>query len=64
MKFALVQDDTKQSQFLALAIVYFASVLMVSRYRDIIETNQPNLSRQTSMISTATSLRNGMEDNL
>ncbi|CAF3278946.1 unnamed protein product [Rotaria socialis] len=50
-------DDTKQSQFLALAIVYFASVLMVSRYRDIIETNQTNLSRQTSIISATPSYR-------
>ena len=32
---------------------------MVSRYRDIIETNQPNLSRQTSVLSTASSVRNG-----
>ncbi|CAF4450258.1 unnamed protein product, partial [Rotaria magnacalcarata] len=53
----VVVDDTKQSQFLALAIVYFASVLMVSRYRDIIETNQTNLSRQTSTISATPSSR-------
>ena len=30
-------EETKQAQFLALAIVYFVSVLMVSRYRDILE---------------------------
>ena len=29
--------DAKQSQFLALATLYFISVLMVSKYRDIIE---------------------------
>ncbi|CAG2161448.1 unnamed protein product [Oppiella nova] len=29
--------DTRQSQFLALATLYFISVLMVSKYRDIIE---------------------------
>ncbi|CAF0746128.1 unnamed protein product [Didymodactylos carnosus] len=52
-------DDTKQSQFLALAIVYFASVLMVSRYRDIIETNQTSLSRTTSIVSSSPSVRNG-----
>ncbi|CAF5021192.1 unnamed protein product, partial [Rotaria sp. Silwood1] len=51
-------DDTKQSQFLALSIVYFASVLMVSRYRDIIETNQASLSRTASFMSTTTSIRN------
>jgi hypothetical protein len=32
---------------------------MVSRYRDIIETNQGTLSRTTSFMSTVTSLRNG-----
>jgi len=36
---------------------------MVSRYRDIIETNQPNLSRTTSVITTTTSIRNGMKNN-
>ncbi|XP_077558412.1 A kinase anchor protein rugose isoform X2 [Haemaphysalis longicornis] len=30
-------DETKQAQFLALAVVYFISVLMVSKYRDILE---------------------------
>ncbi|ODN02477.1 Neurobeachin [Orchesella cincta] len=30
-------EETKQAQFLALAIVYFISVLMVSKYRDILE---------------------------
>ncbi|XP_036453231.1 neurobeachin-like [Colossoma macropomum] len=30
-------DDGKQAQFLALAVVYFISVLMVSKYRDILE---------------------------
>lgn len=31
------QEDSKQAQFLALAVVYFISVLMVSKYRDILE---------------------------
>ncbi|XP_065158028.1 neurobeachin isoform X5 [Atheta coriaria] len=31
------QEETKQAQFLSLAIVYFISVLMVSKYRDILE---------------------------
>lgn len=33
----LHQEETKQAQFLSLAIVYFVSVLMVSKYRDILE---------------------------
>ncbi|CAG2207946.1 NBEA [Mytilus edulis] len=33
--------ETKQAQFLALAIVYFTSVLMVSKYRDILEPPSP-----------------------
>ncbi|XP_055586010.1 neurobeachin isoform X10 [Uranotaenia lowii] len=33
----LFQEETKQAQFLSLAIVYFISVLMVSKYRDILE---------------------------
>ncbi|CAF1438105.1 unnamed protein product [Rotaria sp. Silwood1] len=32
---------------------------MVSRYRDIIETNQTNFSRQSSVISTTPSIRHG-----
>ncbi|CAF3904792.1 unnamed protein product, partial [Rotaria sp. Silwood1] len=32
---------------------------MVSRYRDIIETNQTNFSRQSSIISTTPSIRHG-----
>ncbi|CAD5217413.1 unnamed protein product [Bursaphelenchus okinawaensis] len=30
-------EENRQAQFLALAVVYFLSVLMVSRYRDILE---------------------------
>jgi hypothetical protein len=38
---------------------------MVSRYRDIIESNQPYLSRQTSVVSTTpSSIRNGMNAKL
>ncbi|NWH56241.1 LRBA protein, partial [Geococcyx californianus] len=36
-------EDSKQAQFLALAVVYFISVLMVSKYRDILE---PHNERQ------------------
>ena len=39
--FTIVQEETKQAQFLALAIVYFVSVLMVSKYRDILEPSPP-----------------------
>ncbi|GFU03376.1 neurobeachin [Nephila pilipes] len=44
-------DETKQAQFLALAVVYFISVLMVSKYRDILEPPPPPSSfssRQTT----------------
>ncbi|XP_052226575.1 neurobeachin-like isoform X2 [Dreissena polymorpha] len=34
-------EETKHAQFLALAIVYFTSVLMVSKYRDILEPPSP-----------------------
>lgn len=37
LPFYFTQDDSKQAQFLALAVVYFISVLMVSKYRDILE---------------------------
>ncbi|KAM8939045.1 lipopolysaccharide-responsive and beige-like anchor protein isoform 2-T2 [Pelodytes ibericus] len=44
-------EDGKQAQFLALAVVYFISVLMVSKYRDILEPQnerrQPPASRPT-----------------
>ncbi|CAH1776878.1 unnamed protein product [Owenia fusiformis] len=50
-------EETKQAQFLALAIVYFVSVLMVSKYRDILEPSRsqpstPARSRSTSAIET------------
>uniref|UniRef100_A0A667YJJ4 Neurobeachin n=1 Tax=Myripristis murdjan TaxID=586833 RepID=A0A667YJJ4_9TELE len=38
----------KQAQFLALAVVYFISVLMVSKYRDILEP-QREIGRTTSL---------------
>uniref|UniRef100_A0A674NGX2 Neurobeachin n=1 Tax=Takifugu rubripes TaxID=31033 RepID=A0A674NGX2_TAKRU len=40
-------DDSKQAQFLALAVVYFISVLMVSKYRDILEPQRES-DRKTS----------------
>merc|ERR1719400_812929 len=47
-------EETKQAQFLSLAVVYFISVLMVSKYRDILEP--PGKSSKTgSLASTAPS---------
>ena len=40
----VIVEDAKQSQYIALSTVYFISVLMVSRYRDIIESNSSNTS--------------------
>ncbi|KAM4627885.1 neurobeachin-like isoform 2-T2 [Polymixia lowei] len=58
-------DDSKQAQFLALAVVYFISVLMVSKYRDILEpqretariSNQPGRSMRQE-INSPTSTEN------
>lgn len=41
-------EETKQAQFLALAIVYFTSVLMVSKYRDILEPPTPAATPTTN----------------
>lgn len=59
-------EDSKQAQFLALAVVYFISVLMVSKYRDILEpqndkrtsTQRTNSTRSTESISS--DLENGV----
>lgn len=58
----VIVDDVKQSQYISLATVYFISVLMVSRYRDIIESNNNNgaSSSETSSISHADGTSNGM----
>ncbi|XP_030207638.1 lipopolysaccharide-responsive and beige-like anchor protein isoform X2 [Gadus morhua] len=47
-------EDSKQAQFLALAVVYFISVLMVSKYRDILEpqNHKKTPSRTQSSRST------------
>ncbi|XP_071977592.1 lipopolysaccharide-responsive and beige-like anchor protein isoform X2 [Engystomops pustulosus] len=53
-------DDSKQAQFLALAVVYFISVLMVSKYRDILE---PQNERKQPQVSTPTrQVENGSVD--
>ena len=54
----VVVEDAKQSQYIALTIVYFISVLMVSRYRDIIESNSTTLNQSTSSVSSTPSLSN------
>lgn len=47
----LPQEETKQAQFLSLAIVYFISVLMVSKYRDILEPPaEPQIQRQSPVL--------------
>ncbi|CAF0718488.1 unnamed protein product [Brachionus calyciflorus] len=54
----VIVDDPKQSQYVALSAVYFISVLMVSRYRDIIEANSSNGSSQQSLNDSTSSLNN------
>ncbi|XP_076065007.1 neurobeachin-like [Oratosquilla oratoria] len=48
-------EETKQAQFLSLAIVYFISVLMVSKYRDILEPPTTPSSPPPAATSTASS---------
>merc|ERR1719232_2430904 len=48
-------EETKQAQFLSLAVVYFISVLMVSKYRDILEP--PGPSRTASFSSQSAGMR-------
>ncbi|XP_071024930.1 lipopolysaccharide-responsive and beige-like anchor protein isoform X2 [Oncorhynchus clarkii lewisi] len=48
--------DSKQAQFLALAVVYFISVLMVSKYRDILEPqNDKKLPQRSQSARSADS---------
>ncbi|XP_060530790.1 neurobeachin isoform X11 [Cylas formicarius] len=55
-------EETKQAQFLSLAIVYFISVLMVSKYRDILEP--PGKVRSPSPVHTViTNGTNHQENN-
>ncbi len=37
----LPKEETRQVQFMALAVVYFLSVLMVSKYRDLLDPSGP-----------------------
>lgn len=50
----LFQEDSKQAQFLALAVVYFISVLMVSKYRDILEPHNDKKRPQRSQSARST----------
>ncbi|XP_068607152.1 lipopolysaccharide-responsive and beige-like anchor protein [Brachionichthys hirsutus] len=47
-------EDNKQAQFLALAVVYFISVLMVSKYRDILEPHNDKKRPQRSQSTRST----------
>jgi len=45
-------EDAKQAQFLGVAVVYFVSVLMVSKYRDILDPfDADNLGSKDSKVS-------------
>uniref|UniRef100_A0A8B9UN78 Neurobeachin n=1 Tax=Anas zonorhyncha TaxID=75864 RepID=A0A8B9UN78_9AVES len=59
--FSSTQDDSKQAQFLALAVVYFISVLMVSKYRDILEP-QRETARSGSQAETPTVFPENIKD--
>ncbi|XP_031416111.1 lipopolysaccharide-responsive and beige-like anchor protein isoform X3 [Clupea harengus] len=54
--------DSKQAQFLALAVVYFISVLMVSKYRDILEPQNDKRPVQHSQSTRSTeSISSGLD---
>uniref|UniRef100_A0A665TPM4 Neurobeachin n=1 Tax=Echeneis naucrates TaxID=173247 RepID=A0A665TPM4_ECHNA len=53
-------EDSKQAQFLALAVVYFISVLMVSKYRDILEPHNDKKNPQRSQSKNCTGSSNAM----
>ncbi|XP_039468874.1 lipopolysaccharide-responsive and beige-like anchor protein isoform X3 [Oreochromis aureus] len=52
-------EDSKQAQFLALAVVYFISVLMVSKYRDILEPHNDKKHPQRSQSARSTGSTEG-----
>uniref|UniRef100_A0A8C6V8E2 LPS-responsive vesicle trafficking, beach and anchor containing n=1 Tax=Neogobius melanostomus TaxID=47308 RepID=A0A8C6V8E2_9GOBI len=52
-------EDSKQAQFLALAVVYFISVLMVSKYRDILEPQNDKKGPQRSQSARSTGMQRG-----
>ncbi|XP_036372416.1 lipopolysaccharide-responsive and beige-like anchor protein [Megalops cyprinoides] len=54
-------EDSKQAQFLALAVVYFISVLMVSKYRDILEPHNERGRVQRSESSKSRGAGGGVQ---
>ena len=59
----LLQEETKQAQFLSLAIVYFVSVLMVSRYRDILEPPSSSSAATTPDASVGSRRSSELDNN-
>ncbi|XP_067260668.1 lipopolysaccharide-responsive and beige-like anchor protein isoform X4 [Chanodichthys erythropterus] len=58
-------EDSKQAQFLALAVVYFISVLMVSKYRDILEPhNDKRQAQRSQSIRSTESVQSDLENGL
>uniref|UniRef100_A0A673MZR3 Neurobeachin n=1 Tax=Sinocyclocheilus rhinocerous TaxID=307959 RepID=A0A673MZR3_9TELE len=58
-------EDSKQAQFLALAVVYFISVLMVSKYRDILEPYNDKRHAQCSQsVRSTESVQSDLENGL
>eukprot|EP00794_Sanderia_malayensis_P007274 gene7274-8085_t len=49
-------EDSRQSQYVALVVIYYVAVLMVARYRDILEneTENPNLHQHRMRAATWT----------
>ena len=41
-------EDSRQSQYIALVVVYYVAVLMVARYRDILENETDDLAPRRS----------------
>ncbi len=41
-------EDSRQSQYVALVVIYYVAVLMVARYRDILENETDDLSTKRS----------------
>ena len=41
-------EDSRQSQYIALVVVYYVAVLMVARYRDILENETDDLVTRRS----------------
>lgn len=44
-------EDSRQSQYVALVVIYFVAVLMVARYRDVLEHDLPSGQDMRSMFA-------------